>query len=117
MVLLQLDHPQRFAAAPALEHRGREIDHRPAEPGQQPQGAGEIRQQKLYLLVPGQYGFHRELRKRLQPRQYGQRKPLRDKELGRLGRPGNDDRRDQNRRRRPKQGGGASLRKRHNQQE
>ncbi len=57
-----LIRPSGFLCSPAVEERGDEVDHRPAQPGQQAQRAGQVRQQQRHLLLPGQHELRRRTR-------------------------------------------------------
>ncbi len=106
-MLLQHDAAQRLPRrAPVRKRRG-DIDGRPAESREQAQRAGQVRQQQVSLLVPGEHGFDRELRQRLHPREHGQREPLRHEILRGFRGPGDHQRGEQDGRSGPQHRGGG----------
>ena len=54
-----------------MDNSGGEINHRPGQTGQQAQRAGEIREQQIGLLFPGEDRLDGEFGQRLHPRENG----------------------------------------------
>ena len=103
-MVFEADAAQRLSVTPAVEEGGDEVDHRPAQPGEQAQRAGEVGEQQVHALPPGQNEFHGELRHGLEPGQDSQREGLGDKELSRFSRPGDEHGGQQDGWRRPQRG-------------
>ena len=100
---------------PAGEEGGHEVDERPAEADEEADRAGEVRDREVDLrrVLPGlprDDGLDRELGERLEPREDREREPLRDEELRRLGRPGDEERGEQDGGERPERGERRGLR-------
>ena len=76
-------------------------DHRPAEAGQQPQRAGEVRGHQRDVALPGDHRLDRELGQHLDPREHRERQPLGDVELSGLGAPRHHERAGEDGRERP----------------
>jgi hypothetical protein len=108
--LVELDRlPEALLAAAPTRDRVDEPDHRPAEPGEQPQRAGEVGGHERHVLVPGDHGLDRELGQHLDPREQRQRQSLGDVELGGLGPPGHHEGAGQDGRECPDRLGGGAL--------
>ena len=88
-------------AARAARQRVDRPDGRPAQPGQEAQGAGEVGGHERDVAVPGDDGLDRELGQHLDPGEQGEGEALRDVELRRLGAPRHDERARQDRREGP----------------
>ena len=112
-----MDFAKRRAGAPAMDDGGGEINQRPSETGEQAQRAGEIREQKIGLLFPGEDGFDGELGQRLHPRENGEGEALRDEKLRGLRAPGNQQRGKQDAGSGPQGGPRTAFRKRRGDQQ
>ena len=85
---VQLDRGEEAGlAALAARQRLHHPDHGPAQPGEQPQRAGEVRGHERDVAMPRDHRLDREFRQHLDPGQQRERQPLRDEELGGLGAP------------------------------
>ncbi len=97
----------RAACLPLARGEGRDgVDHGPAEPRQEPQAAGEIRDREVdhVGVLPGLPGDDRldgELGHRLDEGEERESEALRHQELGGLGAPGDEERRGDHGRERP----------------
>src|SRR5262249_44728496 len=101
VLLLEVDPPQQATLAGPVSGGHDAEDQRPPETDQETKRAGEVGRHEADLPRPGNDRLDRELRQRLQAGADGEGRPLRDQELGALGRPGNQKGGENNRRKRP----------------
>jgi hypothetical protein len=117
VIVVEMDRSERAPAPPARVVRRDRVDHGPAEPRQEPETPGEVRDRevdhaRVLPRLPRDDRLDGELRKRLDEGEDRQREPLRNEELRGLGAPRHDERREDHERERPdgggRRGGGGS---------